>query len=198
VPREDDVSWAKLDDRFYGHPKVLAAVTRDVASIALHALALSYSADYELDGRVPRQFAVQAVGERADDLAGILVDVGLWLENGEGWEIHDFLDYNPSKVELEKKRAARRRAGRKGGKASGAARRVDGSTPRERENARRRASRAIARGELVPEPCEVCGDEPTEAHHDDYAKPLEVRWLCGPHHDERHREINAERTAEQA
>lgn len=31
--------------------------------------------------------------------------------------------------------------------------------------------------------CEVCGILKTEAHHDDYLKPLEVRWLCKPHHD---------------
>lgn len=45
---------------------------------------------------------------------------------------------------------------------------------------------AIARGEIVPQPCEVCGDTSAEAHHDDYSKPLEVRWLCFVHHREHH------------
>lgn len=32
------------------------------------------------------------------------------------------------------------------------------------------------------QPCEVCGAEKSEAHHDDYTKPLSVRWLCRSHH----------------
>jgi hypothetical protein len=43
-------------------------------------------------------------------------------------------------------------------------------------------------GDLVPQPCEVCGSERVDAHHDDYSKPLEVRWLCKKHHGELHAE----------
>lgn len=53
---------------------------------------------------------------------------------------------------------------------------------------------AIAKGILIPEPCEICGvfgkDErgrrKVDAHHDDYNKPLNVRWLCVKHHREWH------------
>lgn len=37
---------------------------------------------------------------------------------------------------------------------------------------------AIERGDLVRKPCEKCGNERSEAHHEDYSKPLEVIWLC--------------------
>lgn len=47
--------------------------------------------------------------------------------------------------------------------------------------------RAIANGSLSREPCEICGTGKAEAHHDDYNKPLEVRWLCRKCHAEWHR-----------
>lgn len=45
---------------------------------------------------------------------------------------------------------------------------------------------AIRRGRLTKQPCDVCGSTDVQAHHDDYAKPLEVRWLCRGHHDAVH------------
>lgn len=57
----------------------------------------------------------------------------------------------------------------------------------ERVAARVATQKAMASGRLVRQPCEVCGtSEKVEAHHDDYTKPLEVRWLCVTHHDEHH------------
>lgn len=37
---------------------------------------------------------------------------------------------------------------------------------------------ALARGRIHRGPCEFCGQLKAEAHHEDYAKPLEVNWLC--------------------
>ena len=36
------------------------------------------------------------------------------------------------------------------------------------------------------EPCLVCGEEKTEAHHHNYQKPRDVTFLCNPHHFELH------------
>lgn len=45
----------------------------------------------------------------------------------------------------------------------------------------------IKYGRLIKGPCEVCGTtENVEAHHDDYTKPMDVRWLCRFHHCEHH------------
>lgn len=49
-------------------------------------------------------------------------------------------------------------------------------------------SNAIRSGKLFKEPCEICRKEPVHAHHDDYAKPLNIRWLCTFHHSEWHKE----------
>lgn len=55
----------------------------------------------------------------------------------------------------------------------------------EKEDARRAIMWAVRRGWIKPSPCEVCGTrENLQAHHDDYSKPLEVRWLCFKHHRE--------------
>lgn len=54
------------------------------------------------------------------------------------------------------------------------------------ELARRVVSHAIRDGKLTPQPCETCGAK-GEAHHDDYGRPLDVRWLCRTHHMEVHR-----------
>jgi len=57
-----------------------------------------------------------------------------------------------------------------------------------KHRARKAAANAVRDGRLTRQPCEVCGrTETVEAHHDDYTKPLDVRWLCRPHHRELHR-----------
>jgi hypothetical protein len=66
---------------------------------------------------------------------------------------------------------------------------------REKVRAGHRVFKAIKSGMLIPQPCEVCGVSGTlkngsrkiHAHHDDYAIPLKVRWLCQRHHLEIHR-----------
>lgn len=50
---------------------------------------------------------------------------------------------------------------------------------------RRLAQKAIRAGKLTRSACEFAGPECSgeiQAHHDDYAKPLEVRWACRRHH----------------
>ena len=55
----------------------------------------------------------------------------------------------------------------------------------DRKAAQTKVSNAIRDGRLIPMPCWVCGAK-AEAHHPDYASPLDVVWLCRPHHMQTH------------
>lgn len=58
--------------------------------------------------------------------------------------------------------------------------------------ARYLVSQALKKGELKRLPCERYTSQcrgRVEAHHDDYEKPLNVKWLCSLHHRVRHQEI---------
>jgi hypothetical protein len=46
----------------------------------------------------------------------------------------------------------------------------------------------VRAGNLHRQDCEVCGDCNSVAHHDDYSKPLNVRWMCQAHHKQWHAE----------
>lgn len=49
--------------------------------------------------------------------------------------------------------------------------------------------RARAKGEIERLPCQVCGGEASQAHHDDYTRPLDVMWLCASHRAERFKKL---------
>lgn len=57
----------------------------------------------------------------------------------------------------------------------------------EHNRARQALSRAVRTGVLTRRPCEKCGSSKSQAHHPDYSRPLDVRWLCVVHHREAHR-----------
>ncbi len=50
---------------------------------------------------------------------------------------------------------------------------------------------AIRSGSLTRRPCDICGSAASDAHHDDYSKPLDVRWLCHLHHMRHHRTVKS-------
>ena len=60
----------------------------------------------------------------------------------------------------------------------------------ERPAAKNVVQGAVRRGFVVRGSCEATGDHdgPVQAHHDDYTRPLAIRWLCEKHHKELHHE----------
>lgn len=94
------MSWAKLDDHFYGNGKVLAA---GLAATGLYARSLSYAAGHETDGHITRDVAMFLAGGE-QELFDRLVGVELWSREGDGFMIHDYLEFNPSARELDRNR----------------------------------------------------------------------------------------------
>lgn len=56
----------------------------------------------------------------------------------------------------------------------------------ERYRAHVSVQRALSSGAIEKGPCEVCGNTVVDGHHDDYSKPLAIRWLCRKHHTQLH------------
>lgn len=61
---------------------------------------------------------------------------------------------------------------------------------KKKANTRAYTREYIRRGVLNKINCERCGSEKTEAHHEDYQKPLEVIWLCRKCHLEYHKQYH--------
>ncbi len=96
--------WAKLDDNFADHPKVVEA-----GPLAgwLYVTGLCYAARHLTDGFIPQgQVRKLADVDNASGLAGKLVEVGLWERVEVGYQIHDYCEYNPSAEKVKQERAA--------------------------------------------------------------------------------------------
>ena len=68
----------------------------------------------------------------------------------------------------------------------------------EKRRAHRAVEKALLRGEIVRQPCSICGNTKADAHHDDYSKPLDVIWFCRLHHAEHHVKLRDQVNAQPA
>ena len=99
-----------------------------------------------------------------------------------------------AKVYMENNREAKAASDKKHGKTEkGKASRSKAIQVYDKKNpdklrARRSVGNAVRRGKIkAPSLCEECKQhKKLDAHHDDYSKPLEVRWLCRRCHTDHH------------
>lgn len=98
------MSWFKVDDAFDMHPKVLSAGN---AAAGLWLRGGSYCARNLTDGFVPHDVA-KLYGTPQQIAA--LLRVGLWVRVSGGYEMHQYLERNPSRAEVlaERKKTAER------------------------------------------------------------------------------------------
>lgn len=113
--------WARIDDAILDNPKVVRA---GVIGFALHVAAITWCCRNLTDGFVPAgrisclldlsRYGMSAHDKNEDpilpsvdahDVADWLVECGLWREVPGGYDLNDFLDYNPSRSDVQSKRA---------------------------------------------------------------------------------------------
>lgn len=99
--------WFKMDDSFPSHPKVLAIPRRDrLAAVGLWTLAGGWCAKQLTDGYLAKHMLEEIGG--TSRLASTLVEVGLWEVSEDGYQYHDWADYNPTREEVESERETAR------------------------------------------------------------------------------------------
>jgi hypothetical protein len=97
--------WFKVDDRFHGSDPV-KRIPREkrAAAIGLWTLAGTWSAQFLKNGFVPAHLLDDFCGD--EDLAGCLVDVGLWRRKKDGFIFADWAKWQPTREKVEAKREA--------------------------------------------------------------------------------------------
>lgn len=92
--------WFKVDDAFAFHPKVIAAGN---AAAGLWVRAGSWASQQLTDGHIPTEIA-RTLGRPAEIQR--LVNAGLWMKNGDGWDFHEWSTHNPTRAEVTANRAS--------------------------------------------------------------------------------------------
>ncbi len=98
------MTWFKVDDGFYDHPKVAELLSKrsGKGAIATWTRCGSWCSKQERDGFVPESVAKQ-LGATPVEISE-LVRVGLWTRVKDGYVFHDWHDCNPSSDELQVRR----------------------------------------------------------------------------------------------
>lgn len=138
--------WVKLDDRFPSHRKVSLLSDR---AFRLYVSALCWSSENLTEGLIrDRELSVVARVRGAKAATQELEEARLWNRVAGGWQIHDFLEYNPDRAKVKSEReanAARQKAFRERKKAEREAKRAA------EEAARNAPSNGVTRDASEPE-----------------------------------------------
>jgi hypothetical protein len=106
------MTWAKFDDRYDDNRKVKRAWRAAPAAIGIHVMAITHSARHETDGLIDLDWLVEKLPnpKEREKTIRTLIDCGLLDPlDGEQFQVHDFLDFNPSREVNEREREWDRR-----------------------------------------------------------------------------------------
>jgi hypothetical protein len=103
------MTWVKLDDQFFAHPKTIKA-GRDARDLFIAGLC--HCASQLTDGFVGAEIipliAFKAGVSNAKKAVAALLSVGFWETTEGGYLVHDYLEYNPSADRVKADRMAAR------------------------------------------------------------------------------------------
>ena len=110
--------WARFDDRYPSNRKVRPLSD---AAFRLDVSAVCWCNENLTDGRIKQdELALVADIRKYAEAAAELVKRGRWIQQDDGWLIHDFLRYNPTRAQVladREKAAERQRKAREAAKA---------------------------------------------------------------------------------
>lgn len=102
------MTWFKVDDSLFAHPKVIRA---GYAAMGLWVLAGAWAAQRLADGFVPDDMVDWLVPDVGHTLADQLVAAGLWepakTSGVTGYQFHDWATYQPAAAEVRAERQQR-------------------------------------------------------------------------------------------
>lgn len=146
------MSWFRVDDTMPGNAKAFQC---PLEAIGLWTLAGAWSAQQLTAGFIPDAVLPMLRGNEA--LASTLLQAKLWERSDGGYQFHDWEQYQPTVDEVKEQRSKRAEAGRKGGIASGVARRNASRSKREANASSKREAkneRASTPSHPIPSPIE--------------------------------------------
>lgn len=111
------MAWFKADDRVCEHPKFIAARAKGGhAALGVWFHAGTWSNANLTDGFIPSTWVML---NDAETEAQVLEDVGLWHLDAarDGWQMHDYGDFQPLRADVEAKREKDLERKRRGGSA---------------------------------------------------------------------------------
>jgi hypothetical protein len=98
--------FAALEADFFMHPKVIQLSDREFRE---HMCTIGYCVRYRTDGLIPSTKGIPGLAEAIDKRhVDHLVKLGLWEKNAQGLWIHDYSEFNGTRVQREQARLRKR------------------------------------------------------------------------------------------